>query len=214
MIDTKLLRGWLGWLGMLLPIIVLILCLICGYGIPDSISATYYLAPTITPFMIILGASSILLICYKGYDRQDNIVCTLAGIFGLCICLFPCNTKGLIEHWIEVTFPTYVGTFQLHVKISGILHNISAISFFGLLAYNSYFLFTKGSATPTQNKKKRNIIFKVCGIGMMVSFMLIIPVSILEIWGGVWLIETFALGFFGISWLTKSQIHRWLFKDV
>lgn len=213
MIDTKRLRGLLGWLGMLLPIIVLSLCLIFGYGIPDSISATYYLDPTITPFMIILGSAGILLICYKGYDKQDDIVCTLAGVFAICICLFPCKTSGLIQHWSDIYFPEKVGTFQILSSVSGWLHNISAIAFFALLAYNSLFLFTKGSDNPTELKKKRNIIFRVCGIGMAISFIAIIPISIFEWWGGVWLVETIALAFFGISWLTKSQIHRWLFKD-
>lgn len=213
MINTKRLRGALGYLGMLLPVIVLVLCLINGYGLPDSISATYYLDPTVTPFMIILGAASIVLICYNGYDKQDDIVCSLAGIFALCICLFPCNTEGLSTHWINVYFAEKVGTFQIVANVSGWLHNISAMSFFALLAYNSLFLFTKGSDNPTENKKKRNIIFRVCGIGMIVSFVAIIPISIFEWWGGIWIVETIALAFFGISWLTKSQIHRWLFKD-
>ena len=213
-INTISLRLILGVLAMLLPIVCLILCLIFGYGIPDSISATYYLDPTITPFMIILGASAIVLICYKGYDKQDHIICTLAGIFALCICLFPCKTNGLNEHWSNLVFPELVGTFQIPSHISGWLHNISAIVFFMLLAYNSFFLFTKGSDNPTENKKKRNKIYRICGIGMSISFIFIIPVSLLNIWGGTWLIETIALFLFGISWLTKCDIFTFLFCDT
>ena len=69
MINTVRLRNSLGILGMLLPVIVLVLSLLNGYGFPDSISATYYLDPCITPFMIILGAAGLLLISYRGYDR-------------------------------------------------------------------------------------------------------------------------------------------------
>lgn len=65
----------------------------------------------------------------------------------------------------------------------------------------------------TENKKKRNIIYKVCGIGMVISFVAIIPISIFECWGGVWFVETIALAFFGISWLTKADCYRWLFAD-
>lgn len=213
MINTKRLRGMLGWLGMLLPLIVLALCLIFGYGLPDSISATYYLGPTVTPFMIILGSSGILLISYKGYDKQDDIVCSLAGVFGLGICLFPCKVNELMHHWEYVYFPEKVGTFQLDPEISGWIHIAFALSFFGLLAYNSIFLFTKGSENPTEQKKKRNIIFRVCGIGMIVSFLGIIPVLIFSWWGGTWVVETVALAFFGISWLTKSGIYSWLFRD-
>lgn len=213
-INTISLRLILGVLAFLLPIVCLGLCVLYGYGIPDSISATYYLAPTITPFMIILGASSIVLICYKGYDKQDHIICTLAGIFGLCICLFPCSTDGLNIHWLNVIFPTKVGTFQLPVNISGMLHNISAVTFFGLLAYNSFFLFTKSSGIMTRNKRIRNIIYRVCGLGMIMSFVLMIPVVLFDIWGGTWFIETIALFFFSISWLTKCDIFPFLFCDT
>lgn len=91
------------------------------------------------------------------------------------------------------------------------IHNIVAISFFLLLAYNSLFLFTKGSNNPTPEKKKRNIIFRVCGIGMVASFLLLIPLQHVQC--GIWIVETIALSFFGISWLTKSQCYSWLFKD-
>lgn len=213
-INTLRLRKWIGWLGMLLPLIVLALCLIFEYGVPDSISATFYLDPTVAPFMIILGAAGILLISYMGYDKQDDVICTIAGIFGLFICLFPCATTDLITHWEAENIPTYVGTLQLPQNISGIIHNVSAIIFFALLAYNSFFLFTKSSGEMTSKKKKRNIIYRVCGIGMISSFLLMIPVIIFNVWGGTWLIETIALIFFGISWLTKADTYRWLFCDT
>ena len=98
MINVLKLRKILGWLGATLPLIVAALYMIFEVGafiLPRSISATYYAASCITPFMIILGAAGILLICYDGYDKQDRLVCTLAGIFGLCICLFPCYNKFL-----------------------------------------------------------------------------------------------------------------------
>jgi hypothetical protein len=69
MINTKRLRIGAGILGMLLPIIVLILSLVFGFPFPDSISATYYIDTCVAPFMIILGAASIILICYGGYDK-------------------------------------------------------------------------------------------------------------------------------------------------
>ena len=210
MINTKRLRIPLGFLGMLLPLIVLTLSIIFGYGIPDSISATYYLDPCITPFMIILGAAGILLISYSGYDKHDDLICTLAGIFAFGICLFPCATKELITKWPELAELTHVGTFQIIPAVSGVLHNICAMAFFGLLAYNSLFLFTKTSGNMTEGKKKRNIIFRVCGIGMVASFLVIVPISIFNLWGGTWLVEAIALFFFGISWLTKANYFSWL----
>ena len=207
-VNTLRFRAILGWLGMALPIIVAILALVfnCLNGrlVPDSISATYYLDPCITPFMIILGASGIFLICYNGYDKQDDIICTLAGIFGLFICIFPCSATALAN----------VGMFQLPRDISGLIHNLSAVIFFLLLAYNSYFLFTKGGDNPTPKKLKRNLIYRICGIGMVASFLLLIPGNIFHIYGMTWFVETIALAFFGISWLTKADIYLWLFCDT
>ena len=206
-IDTIRLRKACGWLGMLLPIIVLVLCLVfqCvpGHIFPDSISQTYFFEPTITPFMIILGAASILLMCYKGYEKIDDIINTLTGIAGLCICLFPCMA----------TSDRYIGTFQLDRVASGWVHNISAVVFFGLLAYNVIFLFTKSSGEMTKNKKIRNIIYRVCGIGMVVALLAIVLVSVFNIWGGTWLVEAVALFFFGVAFLTKADVYPWLFCD-
>lgn len=195
-INTIRLRVVLGSLAILLPWIV---ALLAG-GIPSSISATYYLDQCITPFMGILISSSILLMCYKGYDLQDDIILTLSGIFGLCICLFPTFTDT----------KEFVGTFQIPVEVSSTLHNVSAILFFALLSYNSMFLFTKGDSNPTKNKKIRNIIYIVCGIGMIASFaILLLPKFEIQ----VWLVETIALFFFGVSFLTKADIFPFLFCD-
>ena len=206
-IDTVRLRKTCGWLGMLLPIIVLALCLIfqCvpGHVFPDSISQTYYFEPTVTPFMIILGSASILLMCYKGYEKIDDVINTLTGIAGLGICLFPCVT----------TSDVIVGTFQLDKSISGWVHNISAIMFFVLLAYNVLFLFTKSNGNITKNKRIRNIIYRVCGIGMVIALVAIVFVSIFNIWAGTWAVEAVALFFFGIAFLTKADVYPWLFCD-
>lgn len=207
MINTIRLRCTIGWLGMLLPWMVLILSLAYGYDFPRSISQTYFFEPCITPFMIILGSAGLLLFSYKGYDKQDDIVCTLAGLFGLGVCIFPTNVSALLDA------DQLVGTFQIVDNISGLIHNISAGLFFGLLAYNSLFLFTKSGGNMTKNKKKRNIIFRICGIGMIASFIALIPSTIFGWRSGVWAIEAVTLIFFGISWLTKANYYPWLFAD-
>jgi hypothetical protein len=89
----------------------------------------------------------------------------LAGLFGLGICLFPCDNSAFDK----------VGTFQLNTELSHILHMVCAIVFFGLLSFNSLFLFTKTNGEITKEKRIRNIIFRVCGIGMVASFLLLIP---------------------------------------
>ena len=114
MINTRRLRCTIGWLGMLLPWLVLLMSNIYGCGFPDSISATYYIPTCITPFMIILGSAGLLLLSYKGYDRQDDIVCTIAGVFAVGICLFSCGTKDLICRGRGMTSVTFSILAETH----------------------------------------------------------------------------------------------------
>lgn len=194
MVNVKRLRCFIGHLAFWLPWIVALIL----RRIPSSISATYYTHAGAV-FMIILGAASILLMYYDGYDRTDDIINTIAGIFGLLICLFPC------EHEAE-----RVGTFQIPVEVSAVIHNISAVVFFAILAYVSLFQFTKSNGNMTEKKKKRNVIYRVCGVGMIASFaILLFPSFYIQ----VWLTEMLALSFFGVSWLTKANAYKWLFAD-
>jgi hypothetical protein len=196
MINVKRLRCFIGWLAILLPWIVALLL----WQFPPSISSTYYTFQSGPVFMIILGSASILLMYYDGYDKTDDILNTITGILGLCICLFSCGTSAYEK----------VGTFQIPVAVSAWIHNISAVLFFALLSYISFFQFTKSSGEMTKRKKIRNIIFRVCGVGMLASFLiLVLPSFYIQ----VWLTEAIALLFFGISWLTKSQAYRWLAAD-
>ena len=198
MINVKRLRCFVGWLAILLPII----CAVLLWRIPQSISSTYYTFEAGPVFMIILGLASGLLLYYDGYDKTDDILNTITGILGICICLFPC--------WPEVLPLANVGTFQLPVEVSNWIHNVAAISFFALLSYTSFFQFTKTSGNMAKHKKIRNIIYRVCGICMLTSFsILLLPSFYIQ----VWLTETLALFFFGISWLTKACAYRWLAAD-
>jgi hypothetical protein len=200
MIKTKSLRCFIGALGMALPIIVVVLSLIYGYGFPDSISATYFVPTCITPFMIILGSAGILLVCYKGYNTVDNVLNTAAGFAAWGVCLFPCAAQS-----------GRIGTFQISAGISDTIHMVSALVFFGILAYNSFFLFTKGAGEMTKKKKIRNIIYRVCGVGMLASFLImLLPYFRIQ----VWLTEAVALFFFAISFLTKADIYPWLACDT
>jgi hypothetical protein len=203
----KRIRNWAGALGGILPFLSLAGALLYdkvtgelpnGFWSDLSISATYYVTPALVG---VLTAASLVLMCYDGYDLQDNIVTTISGVFGLMIVLFPCECA--------VT-PDYTGYFQLPCKISNIIHCTSAVLFFCLLAYNDLFLFTKtdGSKGMTSKKKIRNIIYKVCGIGMLCAMMLM-PLPF-HFTAKIWWVETVALLFFAVSWLTKGGAFTFL----
>lgn len=190
MINNTRLRKLIGWFSFWLP---WILVLLLG-EFPQSISITFY-SHAAPAFIIILGAASVLLLAYSGYDKRDDILNTIAALAGFGILLFPCWNSG-----IDVA-----GIFQIPVLISNTLHMICAVVFFVILSINSLWLFTKGSIKPTKHKKIRNIIFRICGVGMLLSFgILLLPAFPIRIW----LVETIALFFFSISWLTKANCYR------
>lgn len=200
----KRIRNWAGFLGVILPWLSLLGAYLVNIFTPLeskfwsdlSISATYYVTPALVG---ILTTASIVLMCYDGYDLQDNLVTTISGIFGLMIVLFPCNCSIAEGH---------VGFFQLDIKISNIIHCICAVIFFCLLAYNDLFLFTKHNNEVTKKKKQRNIVYIVCGIGML-SAMILMPLPI-KFYAKTWWVEMLALTFFGISWLTKGGAFKFL----
>jgi hypothetical protein len=203
-ISYLTLRKTVGFLGISLVPIMVIGSLILDHlingqpaDILTSVSAYYYSGMRNELEGIIFGIGMFLL-CYHGYDRQDSIISKLAGLFGLCIALFPTSPSNVKD------------------DIVSMIHYITAGFFFALLAYTSVFLFTKKSDYPTAEKVKRNRIYRVCGIVMAVSVIGIPLDGITPIWDKIGflhptlILELLALTSFGISWLTKGEF--WL-KD-
>ena len=112
----------IGVLGMALPYLVALIT----WSIPQSISITYYSLFAVGTFMVVLGSAGILLINYKGYSKVDDIFSTIAGVFGILICLFP------MTYLPDPDIQT--GILHLRSDISNIIHCVSAMVFFGTLA--------------------------------------------------------------------------------
>lgn len=199
-VDTKRMRIMIGALGLLLPWLVALITL----SWPQSISITYYSLFAVGTFMVILGSAGILLINYKGYEKIDDITATIAGIFGILICLFPMTYLDAPE--------TKTGILHLPSNISNIIHCIAAFAFFGTLAFMSFFLFTKTNGEITPQKKIKNIIYRVCGIGMLGAFLLMLLQFIpgFNCYNLTWIVEAIALFFFGTSWIVKSDAFPFL----
>ena len=194
--NHLILRQTLGALGIALPALVILFGL-RGHNGPEwyySISATYY-ANSGAVFCLVMGAVAFFLITYRMYSRLDYAVNILSGVFALLIILFPCATDMY----------THVGAFEAPVKISALIHNISACVFFLLRAFNILFLFTKSVPNPTPEKLKRNRLYRVCGVGI-IAFMAsqaiftFVPVS-----GPYTMVnEAGMLLCDGVAWLTKG----------
>ncbi len=198
LISYMILRKLIGALGVLLPVILLLgCCIYCGECRKSSISA-YYNTSMRDIFVGTLSAIAVFLFCYKGYESEDHIASSWAGASALGVALFGTDPEGQV------------------LSISGIIHYISAISFFGSLAYFCLILFTKTSLThkPTSMKLLRNKIFKTCGYIMVISMIFILTYMLwlskilpnIAKYSPVFWLETIALWAFGVSWMAKGEI--------
>jgi hypothetical protein len=191
-------RRWLGILGTALPFIVLFFGRF-GENDPEwyySISAAFYTnaAPA---FTAIMGAVGVFLITYNpGYGKLDRVINILTGVFALLIAFFPRGATELSR----------VGLLHIPVKVSAIIHNISAAIFFLLLAFNNLFLFTKGGDNPTKEKLVRNIIYRIGGIGILGFMAIQIIITITKPEGPYTTVnEAGMLLCFGAAWLIKGE---------
>ena len=195
-ISHLTLRILIGVLGCSLPIVLILGCLIRGdcTTVQDSISAYYYtpLRDVFVGFLFVLG---FFLLTYKGY-RGDNIVANIGFVFALGVALFPHQSGHII---IKV----------LHFVCAGLL--------FGVFAYFALVLFRKGDDNPTNQKKRRNLLYLICGI-LIIVFISFIPLSMvlftdeaLSRFNLTFWFEALAMWSFGFSWLVKGGI---LWRDA
>jgi hypothetical protein len=196
-ISYLTLRTLIGLIGILLPILLPLGLLAFGDNTPieNSISDYYgtIMRNVFVGFLFVLG---FYLFSYKGYDN-DTIYANLGGFFALGTALFPVVSENN------------------SIKI---LHLISASSLFIVFAYFSLVIFRRGVSPEQQTtmKKKRNKIYLICGILIILGIAfggltLVInkPMSYeynLLFWG-----ETLALWAFGYSWLVKGEL---FWKDL
>ena len=141
---------------------------------------------------------------YIGYDRRDNIINTLTGLFGLGIVLFPCKVD-----WIPDGSP--VGFFQLPIEFSQIIHTGCALLFFLCAAINTLCQFTRHGDTMTEQKKVRNVIYRICGWGMIGLEAALVAANLLGAPGwSVMVVEIILLHLFGFAWLVKGEFFGFL----
>ena len=162
-----------------------------------SVSA-YYHTSMRNALVGIISGISLFLLSYHGYTWLDSLASKLAGLFALGVAFFPTSATDDKSDIIS----------KLHYITSGV--------FFVALSYMSILLFTKSSGNMTPEKKKRNRVYRVCGIIMLISVIGIPIDSIPAVHDRIafikptLILEASALVSFGISWLTKGEA---LLKD-
>ncbi|HEX6927567.1 MAG TPA: hypothetical protein VF167_19235 [Longimicrobiaceae bacterium] len=226
-IHFRTLRRTLGIIGMALPFVLVIgenlRDRFARQGLPPadravievSISA-YFHTGMRDVFVGTVCAIAVFLICYKGYEKIDNLVANLAGVAALLVALFPTpevpREAPEAETPLRDSITLFSGPYAPDPDYVGWIHFGASAAFFILLAGMSLFLFTRSdpAAPPNPWKEQRNFIFRVCGI-VMLFCVAAIPVTRLLLSEAaersasyVFWFEAIAVVAFGVSWLTKG----------
>jgi hypothetical protein len=169
----------------------------------DSISAYYYTRMR-DVFVGTMFAVGIFLYCYRGHDRQDNVLCTVAGVAAAGIGLLPmapAYSDVLLRLHPDIEHPNcYVPTGPIGY------HMYVASTFFAIMAYMAIFRFTRtDQVAPSAAKRSRNRVYVLCGVAMVVCFLWIGAIKWHTKEARIVVPEAGAVMAFAVAWLTKGQ---------
>jgi len=162
----------------------------------DSISV-YYWTGAVSLFVGLLAALSLFLLTYRGYANEsrkyERGAAIIAGIAAALVAIFPTappNGIAPLPWWTDWINKT---------------HTVAAITLFSMFAVFSLWLFRKTAPgeQPPADKKRRNAIYLLCGIGILASMAWAVVAR--QSGRSIFWPESFALGFFAWSWLVKGR---------
>lgn len=198
------LRRSVGAIGTALPFVLpLGTVALFTMDLPSSLSGYYYTGMR-DVFVGSMCAIGVFLLSYK-FGRADNWLGTIAGVSAIGLSIFPTTPGGS---------PT--PTRWEHA--AGVLHLVFAAVFFVALAIFCLFLFTRTEpdGTPTDQKRTRNVVYRICGWVIVGCLVLAVVAGVglgtdlkAELRPLFWL-ESVAVLAFGVSWLVKGET---LFRD-
>ena len=201
-LSYRSLRRAVGWIAVGLPPTLLLYSLIVpgAQPVPASISAYYY-TPMGNVLVGSLCAIAFFNLCARGYDWRDELAGVVSAVSALGMAFCP-------------TWPPWGGG-RYALRMSD-LHNAFAAVFFTTLAVMCLVLFrsTARNRTLTRAKRRRNTVFLICGVIMVLCGVVDFfchRMSPIPTWGPVGSIfccEFVALEAFGVAWLVKGKSFR------
>jgi hypothetical protein len=210
-ISYRELRNLVGLLALTFPIGLvggaLLLCPAREVALQSSISGYYHTALR-DEFVGTLCVVAFFLFSYRGYGPWDAFAAKAACVFALGVAFFPTGLDAPYPACTIVPGPTSAWVSTAHYLFATLL--------FTTLAVFSLVLFTKSKGQMTAQKKKRNVLYRVCGVVMCLCMVLILLDRVffaqtwLQAYKPVFWLEATALWAFGVSWLTKGEF---LFGD-
>jgi hypothetical protein len=184
-----------GLIAVTLPFVVAIgNPLTGGHGMEGSISAYYYTHMG-NYFVGALFALGVFFLSYSYRPlpnyQLDNYLSNIAAAMAIGVALLP--TSSAVEK------------ASGGAKTVAVLHLVCAGVLFVLLAVFSLFLFTKTDdpAHITVGKRRRNVVYRICGVIIVASLVAVVGAEIAK-WHVLFWLESIMVVAFGISWLVKG----------
>lgn len=197
LISYMTLRKFIGLIGLLLPFaLVIIHVLLAQQAVMQGSVSGYYYTDVRGVLVGSLCAIGVFLFAYRGYDVWDDILTDSAGIFAIGVALFPTAPVNPSSRARDIGY--------VHLACAGLL--------FAVLAVIALWQFTKTvpGTERTARKKKRDLVYRTCGIVIAVCLVLV-PIESLLIGAPIqrfrplfWL-EAVAVVAFGVAWLVKGE---------
>lgn len=202
------LRQGVGYLGITFPFVLALGTLILSDD-PLQETISHYVGTVMEGvFVGVLFVIGVFFFFYLGYEKKedegkfwpsDNLASNAACFFALGVALFPITSELA---WVR----------RVHV--------IAAIGMFGILAFMSFFVFTKTKKDVPMRPRKalRNRWYRVFGVVIVACMALIGLYSLLpddnSLAGAlpVFWLESIAVLAFGFAWTMKGEA-PWLLAD-
>jgi hypothetical protein len=192
-------RRLIGILGLLLPFLLYGMAGlrptndVPPWDLLTSVSA-YYHTGAVGVFVGVLFALSLFLVTYQGYEGEvaDRVVGLVGGLAAIGVALFPTTApSGFVA-------PSWCKDWLSHV------HSVSAIVLFGSFIVFSVWLFRRSRGAKTAEKRRRNAIYLICGMAMIVGVLWAIAARLSG--SSIFWPEALAIGAFAVSWLVKGEV--------
>lgn len=210
------LRQFIGILGLVMPVVLLLGSYLIG-GCPvlePSISHYYYSIMHVV-FVGMLCMIGSFLITYKGTSKNrflENSVSNIAGFCAFCVAIFPTRFNEFVDsancRYVQLLLNTTDGDLP---KWDDILHHtFASILFVSFSVFCLKIFLEPDLGYIDEKKKRRNFLYKACGIVIIISMAAIATIAIfkkLSFQGSTFIFETTALMPFGLSWLVKGSVN-------
>ena len=189
-INQYTIKSLIGFVALALPLVELVL----SDGDITSISQSYWYPDSPWTRNVFVGALisiAALLAGYTGTSRQQLWFGKVAACMAVLIAFFPCGCGD-----------------AAHEIIIGV-HGASAGILFAVLAWFCWDFIRRAKTKLGDSRRvaasRRIVIYRACGVGMLVAVALFAAHFFMKnerlvFWG-----ETFGLLSFGVSWLTASH---------